>query len=256
MIPSSAYLHGKLMPSGPPKNRPWLAVGCTTLGDTIMAMSIPKLLCLAAGLYLVLVAPGASAQSANVDCESAQNTARPVELSYHSANGTKVTLQSYRQPSNDYIIWMRQEAENATFVTKLNYVGGILTESQQTTTLTGKRKAAALKFKVEGYPKNFDRRSDIRYKMTSPVSYADGTSDDSSVINSYKFKSEDKITIGACVLKVVYGETESMDPKTGKTGGRLFQLYFPELKLTAGDSKEPVVIDDLKTSFAPIAPLP
>src|SRR5262249_27156232 len=104
-------------------------------------------------------------------------------------------------------------------------------------------------------PKNFDRRSDIQYKMTSTGSYADGTSDDSSVINSYKFKSEDKITIGACVLKVVYGETESMDPRTGKTGGRVFQLYFPELKLTAADSKEPVIIDDLKTSFAPIAPL-
>jgi hypothetical protein len=219
-------------------------------------MSIPKLLRLAAGLCLVLPGSHASAQSAAVDCESAKNTTRPVELRYHLANGTKVVLQSYRQPSNDYIIWMRAEVPNATFVTKFNYAGGILTESKETTTLEGKRKATARKFNIEGYPKNFDRRSDIQYKMTSTSTYADGSSDESAITNSYKFKSEDRITLGSCVLRVVYGATESMDPKTGKTGGRLFQLYFPELKLTAGDSKEPVVIEELKTSFAPITPLP
>jgi hypothetical protein len=218
-------------------------------------MSISKILRLAACLYLVLAGSQVSAQSTTVDCESAKNTTTPVELSYHLANGTKVVLQSYRQPSNDYIIWMRAEAANAIFVTRFNYVGGILTESRETATLAGKRKATARKFNIEGYPKNFDRHSDIQYKMTLTATYADGTSDESSITNSYKFKSEDKITIGACVLRIVYGETESMDPQTGKTGGRLFQLYLPELKLTAGDSKEPVVIDDLSTSFAPITSL-
>jgi hypothetical protein len=220
-------------------------------------MSIPRLFHLAAGLYLVLAGSQAFAQSAAVDCEVAKNATRPVELSYHLANGAKVVLQSYRQPSNDYITWMRVEAASGTtFVTRFNYVGGITTESQETTTLVGKRKATARKFNVEGYPKNFDRRSDIQYKMTLTSTYADGTSDESAVANLYKFKSEDKIVISACVLRVVYGETQSIDPRTGKAGGRVFQLYFPELKITAADSKEPVVIDDLKTSFAPIVSLP
>jgi hypothetical protein len=215
-------------------------------------MSIPKLLHLAVGLCLVLA--GSSAQSAAVDCEGAKNTTRPVELSYHQAHG-KIILQAYRQPSHDYIVWMRLEAPNATFVTKFHYVEGILTESQETATLEGKRKATARKYNIEGYPKNFDRRSGIQYKIRTTATYADGTSDESSMTSSYKFKSEDKITIGSCVLRVVYGETESMDPKTGKTVGPFFQLYFPELKLTAGDTSKEPVINDLKTSFAPIAPL-
>jgi hypothetical protein len=219
-------------------------------------MSISKLLRFTVSLCGMLAGSHASAQSAAADCEAAKNTTMPVELSYHLANGAKAVLQSYRQPSDENIVWMRVEAPNLTFVTQFKYVGGVLTESHETTTLAGKRKATARKFEIEGYPKNFDRRSDIQYKITLTATYADGTSEESSGTNSYKFKSEDKITIGSCAIKVVYGETESTDPKTGKTGVRLFQVYFPELKMTVIDTLKEPVIDELKTNFAPITPVP
>src|SRR6516165_1569073 len=143
-------------------------------------MAIPRLPRLGVYLSLVLAGAQASAQSADVDCDGAKNTTMPVELSYHRPNGTKVVLQSYRQPSNDYVIWMRAETRNATFVTKFNLVGGIPTESHETTTFDDKRKAIARTFNIEGYPMNFDRRSDVQYKMTLTATYADGTSDETS----------------------------------------------------------------------------
>jgi hypothetical protein len=206
-------------------------------------------------LCVVPAGSGASAQSAAVDCESIKNTTKPVELSYHLGNGVKVILQSYRQASNDYVVWMRTETPNATSVTKSNYVAGVLSESQETTTLQGKRKATVRKFNIEGYPRDFDRRSDIQYKMTMTAAYADGTSDETSVTNSYRFASEGKITYGSCALRVVYGETESTDPKTGKAGARLFQLYLPELKLTLGDPSKQPALDDLRTHFEPLTPI-
>jgi hypothetical protein len=99
---------------------------------------------------------------------------------------------------------------------------------------------------------NFDRRSDVQYKMTLTATYADGTSDETSTTNSYKFTSEGTIEIGSCTLRVVHGVTESIDPETGKRGDRSFYNYFPELKVTVVNG----ILDELKTSFAPMTPLP
>lgn len=71
---------------------------------------------------------------------------------------------------------------------------------------------------------------------------------------SYTFKSEEKITIGPCIFNVVRGERQPI--LDHKMDDRLLQLYFPELKLAVTRYGSEPVFDDLKTTFAPITPIP
>ena len=207
---------------------------------------------LAACLYLILPGTQAHAQSAALDCNVVGNT-MPVELSYRF-EGNKAVFQSYRGQPGDYVRWTRLEMANNIYVIRANFVAGKPTDSLETTTLPGKLKSTAGKFTVEGMPDNFDRRSDLRYTIRNTATYADGTTSETVVTASYVFKSEEKITVNGCVISVIHGENDSLNSRTGKSFHN-FELFFPELKLGATGLQEPV-IDDLKTTFEPITPIP
>ena len=208
---------------------------------------------LVACLYLILLGTQAHAQSAALDCDIVKNT-KPVELSYHFANGTKVIIQSYRTKADDYVTWSRTETAKVTMVMKMSYVAGIPSESQETYTSPGQARSTTRKFSTEGIPKNFDRRSDLKYTMKVTSAFSDANPVEFVNTSSYAFKSEEKITVSGCVIDVIHGETENVDPKTGKAT-HVPQRFFPELKLSAPDSQD-VVIDAFKTTFEPISPTP
>ena len=64
-------------------------------------------------------------------------------------------------------------------------------------------------------PKNFDRRSDVTYKMHAVITTGDGTTEEKTSTISYKFKSEETIAVGSCVLQAIHGETDATnDPQT------------------------------------------
>jgi hypothetical protein len=203
--------------------------------------------CLAAVLSL----SPALAQSSADDCSAVKTTMAPVELSYHVPNHARVTLQSYRDRSGDYVTWNRTEDGTLVSVIRFTFVQGIGTETRETSTRHGKLKAITRKFSVEGLPKNFDRRSNVRYKSTVVSTYADGSTDETSSMVSYRFKSEEKMMIGSCELDIIRGESVVSLGMTGRTS-RSNLLYFPELKLTVGTSGHDPIIDHVKTTFTPI----
>jgi len=219
-------------------------------------MTISALPRLCIRLYLVLVGSDACAQSSAIDCDAVKKATVPFELSYHFSNGRRALLQSYRDQSGDGVIWNREESEQRIRVQKTTYIGGDSSEMLAWTTLPVES-PVVVKATTEGLPKNFDHRSNVEFKVKSTTTYADGTSAERISINSYAFKSEDQITVGSCVFSVVRGELEYAPyPKTDKPPVHIVQLHFPELKLTvSGYGGEPV-IDDLKTSFTPIPPIP
>ena len=60
-------------------------------------------------ISLLVFASSASAQSPpSVDCNAVKNSTVPVELAYHSQNGTRTVVQAYRDKSGDYVVWSRR----------------------------------------------------------------------------------------------------------------------------------------------------
>src|SRR5256885_12747351 len=56
-------------------------------------------------LALLLFASSASAQSPpSVDCNAVKNSMVPVELAYHSQDGTRTVVQAYRDKSGAYVV--------------------------------------------------------------------------------------------------------------------------------------------------------
>jgi hypothetical protein len=199
----------------------------------------------------VLSRSPALAQSSADDCSAVKTTMAPVELSYHVPNHAKVTLQSHRDKSGDYVTWNRTEDGTLVSVIKFTFVQGIGTETRETSTRHGKLKAITRKFSVEGLPRNFDRRSNVQYRSTVVSTYADGSTDETTSMVSYKFKSEETMAIGSCVLDIIRGESIASLGMTGRTS-RSSLLFFPELKLTVGTSGHDPIIDHVKTTFTPI----
>jgi hypothetical protein len=105
--------------------------------DRGQSMRIPSIL-------LLVFASSASAQSPpSVDCNAVKNSMVPVELAYHSQNGTTTIVQAYRDKSGDYVVWSRQtppstQPKPPVFVTKASYVDGAIASAELSTTYAGK----------------------------------------------------------------------------------------------------------------------
>jgi hypothetical protein len=209
-------------------------------------------------ISLLLLASSASAQSPpSVDCDAVRNSTVPVELAYHGRDGTRAVVQAYRDKSGDYVVWTRQlppstQSKPPVFVIKATHVDGALVSSEMSTTYLGKYSHRTVKYTSEGLPKNFDRRSDLTARMRTVATDADGLTEEKASTTSYKFKSEGTIAVGSYVLQVIHGEVDTVNDAGRKS--HVFQLYFPELKIsaTAGDA-EPIV-DSLSTVFSEIKP--
>jgi hypothetical protein len=210
-------------------------------------------------ISLLAFASSASAQSPpSVDCNAVKNSVVPFELAYHSQSGTKTVVQAYRDKSGEHIVWSRQTPPSTqpnppVFVTKATYVDGVVASAELSTPYAGKYSHRTAKYTPDGLPKNFDRRSDVTFKMRSVIAPGDDTAEEKTSTISYKFKSEETTGVGSCVLQVIHGEIDATNDaaRTRHT----FQVYFPELQISAtADDAEPIV-DSLSTVFSEIKPV-
>src|SRR5580704_9453781 len=197
-------------------------------------------------MSLLVFASPASAQSPpSFDCNAVKNSMVPVELAYHSQNGTRTVVQSYREKSGDYVVWSRQTPPSTqpnppVFVTKATYVDGALASTEMSTTHVGKYSHRTAKYAPDGLPRNFDRRSDVTYKMHAVITPGDDTTEEKTSTISYKFKSEGTAAVGSCVLQVIHGEIDATNDAARTRHS--FQAYFPELKISAmAVDAEPIV---------------
>ena len=201
----------------------------------------------------------ASAQSQpSVDCNAVQNSMDPVELAYHSQDGTRTVVQAYRDKSGGYVVWSRQTPPSThpnppVFVTKATYVDGALALGEMSTTYAGKYSHLTAKYASDGLPRNFDRRSDAAYKMHAATTDGDGTTEAKTSTISYKFKSEGTAAVGSCILQAIHGEIDTTNDTGRKSHS--FQVYFPELKISATAVDAEPIVDSLSTFFSEIKPL-
>ena len=120
-------------------------------------------------------------------------------------------------------------------------------------TYVGKYSHRTAKYTAEGLPRNFDHRSDVTYKMHSVTASGDGTTEEKTSTFSYKFKSEETTAVGSCVLQVIHGEGDSTND-AGRTR-HTFQVYFPELLISATAVDAEPIVDSLSTVFSEIKPV-
>jgi hypothetical protein len=210
-------------------------------------------------ISLLLIATSASAQSpSSVDCNTVKNSMVPVELAYHGQDGTKTVAQTYRDKSGDGVVWSRElppftQSKQPVFVTKATYVDGSPALWEMWTNYVGPFSHRTGKYTPDGLPKNFDRRSDLTYRMHSVTTDGDGATEERTSTTSYKFKSEGTVAVGSCVLQVIHGEADTTND-AGRRSHR-FQLYFPELKILASATDAEPIVDNLSTAFSEIKPV-
>lgn len=207
-------------------------------------------------MSLLLIATSASAQSLpSVDCDAVKNSVAPVELAYHGQDGTRTVVQAYRDKSGDHVVWSREmppstQSKQPVFVTKATYVDGSPASAELSTTYVGKWSLRTGKYTPDGLPKNFDRRSDLTYRMHSVTTDGDGATEERTSTTSYKFKSEGTVSVGSCVLQAIHGEADITND-AGRSSHR-FQLYLPELKILASAIDAEPIVDSLSTVFSGI----
>ena len=210
-------------------------------------------------MSLLLFASSAFAQSPpSVDCDAIKNSMVPVELAYHGQDGTKTVVQTYRDKSGDGVVWSREmppstQSKQPVFVTKATYVDGAPASAEMSTTYVGKYSHRTAKYAPDGLPKNFDRRSDLTYRMRAITTDGDGATEERTSTTSYKFKSEGTTAVGSCVLQVIHGESDTTND-AGRRSHR-FQLYFPELMIIATAVDAEPIVDSLSTVFSEIKPV-
>jgi hypothetical protein len=210
-------------------------------------------------ISLLAFASSASAQSLpSVDCEAVKNSTVPVELAYHGRDGTRTVVQAYRDKSGDYVVWRRETLPSThpnppVFVTKATLVDGAPASAEMSTTFVGKYSHRTAKYISEGLPRNFDHRSDVTYKMHSVITSADDTTEEKTSTISYKFKSEEAAAVGSCVLQVIHGEFDTTNDAARTRHS--FQLYFPELLISATAVDAEPIVDSLGTVLSGIKPV-
>ena len=89
--------------------------------------------------------------------------------------------------------------------------------------------------------------------MHSVTTDGDDTTEEKTSTISYKFKSEGTTAVGSCVLQVIHGEIDTTND-AGRRSHR-FQLYFPELKISATAVDAEPIVDSLSTVFSEIKPV-
>src|ERR1700755_1534976 len=133
---------------------------------------------------LLLLASSASAQSpAPVDCDAVRNSKVPVALTYHEGDGTSVVAQAYPDKPGDYVVWTRRTLPSTrptppVFVTKAIFADGLPASAEMWTTYAGKDAHRTGTYTTDGLPRNFDRRSDVSYKMHGIVTPGGASSEE------------------------------------------------------------------------------
>src|SRR3954447_10887276 len=131
----------------------------------------------------LLIATSAQAQSPPaVDCDAVKNSGVPVELAYHGQDGTRTVVQTYRDKSGDGVVWTRElppstSSKQPVFVTKATYADGLPASAEMSTNYVGPLSLRTGKYTPDGLPKNFDRRSDLTYRMHSVTTDGEGVTE-------------------------------------------------------------------------------
>ena len=212
----------------------------------------------ALSISLLLFASSASAQSLpSVDCGAVKNSTVPFELAYHSQNGTRTVVQAYRDKSGVYSAWSRQTPPSnhpnpPVFVVKATYVDGAIASAELWTPYVGKYSHRTAKYTTDRFPKHFDHRSDVNYKIQTASTAADGATEEKTTTISYKFKSAGTIGVGDCEIQIIHGEIDATND--ADRTHHIFQLYFPELQVSATAADAEPIVDSLYTVFAEIKP--
>ena len=199
----------------------------------------------------LFAASSAQAQTA-IDCNAVKTTSIPVELTLHTRE-LKHVVQVFRTASGNDTIWIQIQASTGTQVVKLLTSEGFPAESLSSAPSSN----TLIRFKsdYDGLPKKFDHRSNLDYKAV--ITSTDGRT--SAVQHSYRFKSEDQINIGPCVLIAVRGDDDTTI--TSSQGGpptvtkiQKAVIYLPELRLqiVSFSRTSEIIFDDIKTSFTPL----
>ena len=210
-------------------------------------------------ISLLAFASSASAQSPpSVDCNAVKNSTVPFELAYHGQDGTKTVAQSYRNTSGDDVVWSRRTSPSThpnppVFITKATYVDGVVASAELATPYAGKYSHRTAKYTPDGLPRNFDHRSDVTFKMHAVTTDGDDTTEEKTSTISYKFKSEETTAVGSCVLQVIHGEIDATNDAARTRHS--FQVYFPELKISATAVDAEPIVDSLSTAFSKIKPV-
>jgi len=210
-------------------------------------------------ISLLVFASSASAQSPpSVDCDAVKNSMVPFELAYHGQDGTRTVVQAYRDKSGNDVVWSRQTSPSThpnppVFVTKATFVDGAIASAELSTPYAGKYSHRTAKYTPDGLPRNFDRRSDLTYKMHAVTTSGDDTTEEKTSKISYKFKSEETTTVGSCVLQVIHGEIDTTNDAA--RARHTFQVYFPELRISATAVDAEPIVDSLSTVFSEIKPV-
>ena len=89
--------------------------------------------------------------------------------------------------------------------------------------------------------------------MHAVITPADDTTEEKTSTISYKFKSEGTTAVGSCVLQVIHGEIDTTND-AARTRHR-YQLYFPELRISATEVDAEPIVDSLSTVFSRIKPV-
>lgn len=208
---------------------------------------------LAMGFLAVGISPSAlSAQP--IDCDAIKNSTVPIELNWQ-VKEFKFTLQMYREASGDAVSWRRSYLAGPITVSRNVIMDGVGADMRETSTVSGKTKSISRKIRTTGFPKNFDRRSNVDFQSVSSSTYADGSVGEVAVNATYRFKSENRVTVGPCQLQAVFGEIESAPVSEPAKKSRTSLIYFPELK-TLIVPVEPETALTIATSFAPMTPIP
>jgi len=207
---------------------------------------------------LVFMSPASAQSPPSVDCNAVKNSTVPFELAYHSQSGTRTVVQAYRDKSGEHVVWSRQTPLSTrpnppVFVTKATYVDGVVASAELSTPYAGKYSHTTAKYTPDGLPKDFDRRSDVTFKMHAVTTSGDDTTEEKTSTISYKFKSEETTAVGSCVLQVIHGEIDATNDAAPTR--HTFQVYFPELQISVtADDAEPIV-DSLSTVFSEVKPV-
>jgi hypothetical protein len=212
-------------------------------------------------ISLLLIATSAQAQAQSppaVDCDAVRNSSVPVELAYHGQDGTTTVIQTHRDKSGDGVVWSREmppstQTKQPVFVIKATYTDGLPSSAEMSTNFVGKWSHRTGKYTTDGLPKNFDRRSDLAYRMHAVTTDGEGATEERTSTTSYKFKSEGAIAVGSCVFQVIHGEVDIAND-AGRRSHR-FQIYFPELKILASAADAEPIVDSLSTVFSEIKPV-
>ena len=89
--------------------------------------------------------------------------------------------------------------------------------------------------------------------MHSVTTDGDGTTEERTSTISYKFKSEGTTAVGYCFLQAIHGESDTTND-AGRRSHR-FQVYFPELQISATAVDAEPIVDSLSTVFSEIKPV-